>query len=44
MAMESGEVSIMIATLESGKNQKHRVMEFTLGKMETVMKENGLTV
>jgi len=41
MAMEYGEDYIMILTLENGGHQKLKDMEFTLGKMEIVMKVNG---
>lgn len=41
MVMESGKVCMEILTLENGEDQKLRVMEFTIGKMEIGMKVNG---
>jgi len=41
--MVFGEDCIMIAILENGKNRKLMGMVYTLGKMETDTKANGLT-
>jgi hypothetical protein len=41
--MVFGEDCIMIVILENGKNRKLMGMVYTLGKMETDTKANGLT-